>query len=156
VKKSNSACIKLLVLDFDGVLTNNTVIVDENGKESVICNRSDGLAIEMFKKKGVEVIVLSREKNKVVKFRCEKLKISCIQGITNKLDVLKKETNKRGLSSTEIGFVGNDINDLECIKYSGLGIVVKDAFPEVKEIADFITQKKGGEGVLHEIYNLLN
>ena len=67
--------ICLLALDFDGVLTNNKVIVDENGKESVICNRSDGLGIDIIKKKGIEVIVISKEQNKVVKARCDKLKI---------------------------------------------------------------------------------
>ncbi len=70
--------IKLLALDFDGVLTNNKVIVDENGKESVICSRSDGMGIEMMKNKGIEVIVISKEKNKVVKARCDKFKIPCV------------------------------------------------------------------------------
>ena len=67
--------IKLIACDFDGVMTDNTVIVDENGKESVVCSRSDGLGIGILKEKGIEVIVISKEKNKVVGARCRKLDI---------------------------------------------------------------------------------
>jgi N-acylneuraminate cytidylyltransferase len=148
--------IKLIALDFDGVLTDNTVLTDENGKESVICNRSDGLAIEIIKKKGIDVIVISKEKNKVVNRRCMKLNIQCIQGIDEKLNILKEEIKKRNLSSNEVCFVGNDLNDIDCIKHVGLGIAVNDAYPEVKNIADFIAETKGGKGVVREILTLLN
>ena len=143
--------IKLLALDFDGVLTNNKVIVDENGKESVICNRSDSLGIGLLKKKGIDVIVISKEANKVVKARCDKLKISCVQGIDDKISILKKEINKRGLQPGEVCFIGNDVNDVECIEYVGLGVAVNDAFSEVKKAANIITEKNGGKGAVREI-----
>jgi len=142
--------IKLLALDFDGVLTDNTVIVDENGKESVICNRSDSLGIELLKKRGIEAIVISKESNKVVKARCNKLKIPYVQSVDDKLSILKKEIQKRGLNPEEVCFIGNDINDIECIKYVGLGVAVKDAYPEVKNVAKLVTQKNGGEGAVRE------
>lgn len=143
--------IKLLALDFDGVLTNNKVIVDENGKESVICNRSDSLGIDLLKKKGIDVVVISKESNIVVKARCDKLKIFCVQGIDDKISILKKEIKKRGLQSEEVCFIGNDVNDVECIKYVGLGVAVNDAFSEVKKAAKIVTEKNGGEGAVREI-----
>jgi YrbI family 3-deoxy-D-manno-octulosonate 8-phosphate phosphatase len=122
----------------------------------VRCNRSDGLAIEILKKKKIEIIVISKETNKVVNSRCKKLKIPCIQGIDKKLEILKKEIEKRNIDSNETCFIGNDINDIECIKYAGLGIAVSDAYPEVKENSDFITETKGGDGVIRELLNYFN
>lgn len=143
--------IKLLALDFDGVLTDNKVIVDQNGKESVVCNRSDGLGIELLKKKGIDVIVISKETNEVVKARCNKLKISCVFGANEKLTILKKEIEKRGLNPQEVCYIGNDINDLDCIKYVGLGIAVNNSFSKVKESANLVTKKDGGEGAVREV-----
>lgn len=143
--------IKLLALDFDGVLTNNKVIVDENGKESVMCSRSDGMGIEMIKNKGIDVIVISKEKNKVVKARCDKFKISCIYGIDDKISILKKEISKRCLKPEEVCYIGNDVNDIECLRYVGLGVAVNDAYPEVKKVAKIVTEKNGGEGAVREI-----
>lgn len=145
----------MLVCDFDGVMTDNRVIVDENGKESVICHRGDGLGIELLKKNGIEVIVISKEKNKVVKARCDKLGIQCIHGIDDKLLIFKKEIAKKNLKKENICFVGNDINDIECIKYVGLGVAVNDSHPLVKKAADFITEKKGGHGAVREIADLI-
>ncbi|MBT3465319.1 HAD hydrolase family protein [archaeon] len=147
--------IKLLVLDFDGVMTDNKVIVDENGKESVICNRSDGFGIELLKKAGIDVIVISKEKNKVVSARCKKLNIDCIQSIDKKIVVLQKEIEKKNLLVENVCFIGNDINDIECIKFVGIGIAVNDAYEDVKSISDYITRKKGGEGAIREICDLI-
>lgn len=154
-KVMNFAQIKLLVCDFDGVMTNNTVIVDENGKESVICNRADYLGIELLKRKGIEVIVISKEKNKVVKMRCDKLNVHCIHGTDDKLSVLKREMVKRNLIQEEVCFVGNDINDIECIRYAGIGIAVNDSYPEVKKVADIIIKNKGGEGAVREVADII-
>jgi YrbI family 3-deoxy-D-manno-octulosonate 8-phosphate phosphatase len=143
--------IKLLAFDFDGVMTDNKVMVDENGKESVVCNRSDGMGIEMVKNKDIEVIVISKEQNKVVKARCDKLKIPCAHGVDDKISILKKEIEKRNLSPDEVCFVGNDVNDIECIKYVGLGVAVNNAYPEVKKVADLVTEKNGGDGAVREI-----
>ena len=143
--------IKLLALDFDGVMTDNSVIVDENGKESVLCNRSDGMGIEKIKNSDIDVIVISKEQNKVVKARCEKLKIPCIHGIDDKISILKKEMEKRNITSEEVCFVGNDVNDIECIKYVGLGVAVNNAYPEVKKVAKIVTENNGGKGAVREV-----
>lgn len=147
--------IKLLVLDFDGVMTDNRVLVSEDGKEAVFCNRSDGLGIEMLKKKGIDVVVISKEKNKVVQARCKKLKIKCLQGIDDKDSLFLKEIKKRKLKLENVCFVGNDINDLECVKNAGIGAAVADSHKSVLDIADYITKKKGGEGAVREVIDLI-
>ncbi len=153
---SRSSKIKLLALDFDGVFTNNKVLIDETGKEYVTCDRSDGLGIEILKEKtNIEIIILSKEKNNVVESRCKKLGIKCIHGIDNKLIVLKEEIKKRKIGLENVCFVGNDINDISCLKNVGVSIGVADSHPIVLKIADYITLKKGGEGAIREVCEFL-
>ncbi len=148
--------IKLLILDFDGVMTDNRVLVQENGKEAVFCNRSDGLAIEILKKAGLEILVISTEKNEVVQTRCKKLKIRCFSNIDNKYKSSLREIKKRNLKSENVCFVGNDINDLEIMKTVGFPVAPADAAKEIKDIARVITKAKGGEGVIRELLDILN
>lgn len=144
--------IKLLALDFDGVMTNNKLLVDENGKESVVCSRSDGLGLEMLKKAlRIEVIVLSKEKNKIVAARCKKLKLEVAHGLDDKLTAFENEVKKRKLSFDDVCFVGNDVNDIECIKRAGVGIAIADSYPCVLKVADLVTTKRGGDGAVREI-----
>lgn len=152
---NNLKKIKLLVLDFDGVMTDNRVLVSEDGKESVFCNRGDGLGIEMLKKKGIEVVVISKETNKVVQARCKKLKIECWDSIDEKYKLFLREIKKRNLKLENVCFIGNDINDLECIKNAGIGVAVADSYKSVLRIADYITKKRGGEGAVREIADLI-
>ena len=147
--------IKLLVLDFDGVLTDNRVLVSEDGKESVFCNRSDGLGIEMMKKKGIEVMVISKEKNKVVMARCKKLGIACQHGVENKIDIFTKVIKKKNLKKGQVCYIGNDTNDLDCIRAAGIGIAVKDSYRQVLDSASYVTKKNGGKGAVREIADLI-
>ncbi len=147
--------IKLLVLDFDGVMTNNRVLVSEDGRESVFCNRGDGLGIEMLKEEGVEVVVISKETNRVVQTRCSKLKIECWQGIDEKYRLFLEEVKKRNLKSENVCFIGNDVTDLECIKKAGIGVAVADSHKAALKVADYVTKKKGGEGAVREIADLI-
>jgi N-acylneuraminate cytidylyltransferase len=147
--------IKLLALDFDGVLTDNRVLVMENGEEAVLCNRSDSLGLEMLKKQGVEVVVISKEKNKVVSARCRKLGIECIQSCDDKLAALQKKAETKGVKSTEIAYVGNDVNDLECLKWVGVPIAVADSAAEVIAAARFKTPRMGGHGAVRDIVDWL-
>ena len=152
--KISFSAIRLVACDFDGVMTDNTVIVDESGNESVVCSRSDGFGIELLKKKGIEIIVISKERNEVVKARCDKLKIPCIQGSDDKLSILKAEMKKRNLASEQVCFVGNDINDLECMRHV-IGIAPNDAHPEVKKAVKLITKCSGGHGVVREVADMI-
>jgi N-acylneuraminate cytidylyltransferase len=144
--------IKLLVLDFDGVLTDNRVLVQEDGTEAVYCSREDGLGLEMLRKSGrVKVVVISKEKNPVVAARCRKLGIECIQSCDDKLVQLKQKVESRKLKQEAIAYVGNDVNDLECLRWVGLPIAVCDAAPEVLAVAKWKTAKPGGHGAVREV-----
>lgn len=147
--------IKLIVSDFDGVMTDNRVLVNEDGAESVFCNRSDGLAVELLRKKGVDVIVISKETNKVVEARCKKLGIAVYHGIDNKLELFKKVMKEKKIAKNEVCYVGNEINDLECMEEAELSVAPADSHKSVLEITSFVTKAKGGEGVIREISDLI-
>ena len=147
--------IAALILDFDGVFTDNRVIVFEDGMEGVLCNRSDGMGISSLKKTGLPVLVLSTEKNPVVQARCKKLGIKFIQGLNDKLSVLKEWLKSNSLELKDIIYVGNDINDLSCLQKAGCGVAVNDAHPQVKAVADIILSSPGGYGAIRELTDLI-
>ena len=147
--------IKLLVLDFDGVMTDNRVLVDQDGREAVWCHRGDGYGIGLLKKAGLEVMVLSTEPNPVVMARCKKLDIPCIHNCADKLSALKELAEERGIGPDDIGFVGNDLNDLEGLQWVGWPIAVADAVPEILAVARMVTEKPGGYGAVREVCDWL-
>ncbi len=155
LKKKLAEC-KLLVLDFDGVLTDNKVYVNQDGIETVRCDRGDGLGLELLRKyTDVGIVIISKEKNPVVAARAKKLKIKCISGEDNKLAALKKEIKLKKVSPKQVCFIGNDLNDIKCLELIGLGIAVNDSHPEIISIADYKTTKKGGDGAVREVCKLL-
>lgn len=123
--------IRLFALDFDGVFTDNRVFIDEDGKEAVLCDRSDSLGLKMLKEKrpDIAVVVISKETSNVVKARCAKLKIACRTGIDDKLTTFKKMIAEADLDPEQAAYMGNDINDLECITFAGVGVAVADSDP---------------------------
>lgn len=149
------AKIEVLVLDFDGVFTENKVTVFEDGTEAVVCDRGDGMGIEMLKKKGLPIWVLSKEKNAVLTARCNKLNIPCTYGIENKLALLQEQLEKNGIDPQNVVYVGNDINDITCMQFVGCGVAVSDAYPAVKEVATLVLNNKGGNGAIREICELI-
>jgi len=147
--------LQAIIFDFDGVFTDNRVIVNEDGKESVICNRSDGIGISAMKKKGIPLLVLSKEKNPVVKKRCDKLGIPCIQGIEDKWSCLSRWLKNLEFDPKNVIYVGNDINDIECLRSVGCGVAVADAYDEVKKSATIILTNCGGHGAVRELCDLV-
>ncbi len=147
--------IKLIVSDFDGVMTNNKFILNQSGKESVILSRADGLGISEIRKKGYLFLVISSEKNTVVAKRCEKLGIPFYHGVADKYSILKDYAEKNSITVSEVCFVGNDINDLPCLEKVGLPIVVKDAHYSVKEVAKLVLETNGGDGVFREVFDFI-
>ncbi len=143
--------VRLLVLDFDGVLTDNRVLTDEGGREAVWCSRSDGWGIARLREAGVEVVVLSTEENPVVAARCRKLGIPCVQGSRDKLAALRVLAADRSLEPGHVAYVGNDVNDLDCLGWAGLPLAVADAVPEVLARVRFVTARPGGRGAVREI-----
>ena len=142
--------ITLAIFDFDGVFTDNTVFVDEYGKEQVRCSRADGLGLQLLRKAGVGSMVLSTEVNPVVSIRCKKMNIECIQGCPDKFAEFKEIIKTRTIKAESVAFVGNDINDLEIMKSVGFPIAVADAYPEVLTVALWKTTKPGGAGAVRE------
>lgn len=143
--------IHLIVFDFDGVFTDNAVYVDQNGIEGVRCSRSDGIGLSRLKEIGIDAVVLSTEENPVVSSRCKKLKVACIQGISDKKKALRYLLKKRKIDASAVAFVGNDVNDIAVMEMVGFPIAVADAYPEVLEIAKWKTVCHGGFGAVREI-----
>ena len=147
--------IQAVIFDFDGVFTDNRVIVDDDGKESVICDRSDGFGISTVRKSGLPVLVLSTEKNPVVLKRCEKLGIPCVQGIDDKKTFLSAWLKEHEIDCNNVVYVGNDVNDAECLTYVGCGVAVADAHDAAKKVSKIILKNKGGQGAVRELCDLI-
>lgn len=147
--------VGLLVLDFDGVLTDNRVWVTEDGVEAVACDRGDGMGLAMLRACGVEVVVLSTETNPVVTARCRKLGVSCWQGIQGKEASLRALIEARKVNFAHVIYVGNDVNDLGCMRLAGCSVAVADAHPRVLQAADWVLQKAGGRGAVRELCDLI-
>lgn len=147
--------VEMVILDFDGVVTDNKVIVYQDGSESVLCDRSDGMGISMLKKNEIKVFVLSTETNPVVSARCKKLNIPHYQGVLQKHKQMKKLISDHASSVKRVAFAGNDINDLECFKEAGICIAVADAHEDLLKIADIVLQKPGGSGAIRELSEMI-
>lgn len=145
----------LLVLDFDGVLTDDRVYLSEEGVESVACTRGDGLGITMLRRTNFPVLVLSTEKNPVVAARSRKLQVECRQGMADKTLELRRILAGRGITPEDVVFVGNDVNDLGCLQLCGCGLAVADAHPFVRKAARGVLSRPGGHGAVREVAELL-
>ena len=145
---------KLIVFDFDGVFTDNRVLVHEDGSESVWCSRADGLGILTLLNK-IKMAVLSTERNQVVRMRCKKLDLPCYQGIGDKYQTLRTLVEEHGIDPKEVIYVGNDINDLKCMEWVGCCVAVRDADPLILSKAKMILTKEGGRGAVRELCNLV-
>ena len=146
--------LKMLVFDFDGVFTNNKFSFSKKQKESVMLSRADGLAVKILREKKIPMLVLSSEKNDIVKFRCQKLGIEHKNGIENKIKYLNIICQKI-VSTKNVLYIGNDINDLDCIMHAGFPVAVNDAVDLVKKSSKIILETKGGEGVIRELVFIL-
>lgn len=140
-----------IVMDFDGVFTDNRVWVNAEGVESIVCSRADGMGLSALRQRGVPMLVLSKERNPVVARRCEKLGIPCRQAIDDKRSVLRDWLHDQGISAAHAVYVGNDVNDLECMGMVGYGVAVGDAHPSVKRCASVVLRAPGGSGALREL-----
>lgn len=147
--------VAALALDFDGVFTDNRVIVFQDGREAVVCSRSDGWGLTELKKLGLPILVLSTEKNPVVEARCRKLGIDCVQGIEDKWSALAHYLSQRSLDPSQVVFVGNDVNDLACLRAAGCGISVSDAHPLAQAASKIILSARGGEGAVREVTDMI-
>jgi 3-deoxy-D-manno-octulosonate 8-phosphate phosphatase (KDO 8-P phosphatase) len=151
----NGTIIQLFLYDFDGVMTDNRVMVGEDGNESVFCNRSDGLAISIIKGLGIPQAIISTETNKVVAVRASKLDIPVIHGVSNKKDTVLAYCRELNIDPGGTLYIGNDLNDREVMLAVGYPVCPNDAYKEIQEIAKLILPVNGGCGVIRGLLNLL-
>ena len=147
--------IKAVIFDFDGVFTDNRVIVSTTGEEFVICDRGDGMGTNLLAAAGIKMLILSKEKNAVVTSRGKKLNIEVIQGCDDKLPELIKWLQKNNVDAQQAAYIGNDINDLECLKHVGVPVIPADAHHSVIDTATWILQHNGGRGAIREFADVL-
>ena len=143
--------IDLLVLDFDGVLTDNRVWVDETGREMIAAYRSDSMGLNHLRKAGIETVVISTETNPVVNARCQKMRVPVFQGVNDKASVLKDYLQQKQITPDNTIFVGNDINDVPCFPIVGCAVAVADAQPAALQKADMVLTRRGGHGAVREM-----
>lgn len=149
------ASVRLIAFDFDGVFTDNTVYVTQDGLESVRCWRSDGLGLTRLRNVGVHAMIISTEVNSVVSARAEKLKLAVKQGVEDKASAILAICSELNIPPEETMFVGNDINDIPAFKSVGLPVAVADAYPDIYPYVLYRTQKPGGMGAVREVCDLV-
>ena len=148
--------VKLLVMDFDGVLTDNRVWVTQTGEEAVAANRSDSLGLALLlEQKKVASLVISKERNPVVEARCKKINVPVLQGIDDKATALKNYLAEKKIDASEVIYIGNDTNDLPCFPVAGFAFAPADAQPEVQRKADWVLENQGGRGAVRELCDIL-
>jgi N-acylneuraminate cytidylyltransferase len=148
--------VSLVVMDFDGVLTDNRVWVDQDGRERVSAFRSDSMGINIVRKTlPVQFLVISTETNPVVSARCQKMNVEALQGIHDKAPVLKQLLAERKIKPAETIYIGNDVNDLGCFDVVGYAAAPADAEDIVKRHADLVLQRKGGIGAVRELCDMI-
>ena len=156
-KRSMPETIELVICDFDGVITDNRVWVDQDGTEMVAAYRSDSIRIKELRAIGIDVMILSSEPNRVVEARARKMGVEAIHGIAlhDKGRVMLEVLQQKNIQAENVIFIGNDINDLPCFEVAGWSVAVADAFPDVIRAADYVLRKPGGHGALREVCDLI-
>ncbi|MFG2786897.1 cytidylyltransferase domain-containing protein [Streptomyces sp. NPDC048419] len=143
--------VDAVVLDFDGTQTDDRVLIDADGKEFVSVHRGDGLGIAALRKSGLNMLILSTEKNPVVAARARKLQIPVLHGIDRKDLALKQWCEEQGIAPERVLYVGNDVNDLPCFALVGWPVAVASAHDVVRGAARAVTTVPGGDGAIREI-----
>ena len=147
----NIGKIDLIIFDFDGVLTNNKVSIDQKGNELVSCNRGDGLGFDVLRKLKKSTYIISTEKNPVVTVRAKKLNVPVLQGVNDKSQALTRLSEEAGIALNRILYLGNDLNDYYAMQLCGYSVCPFDSHPKIKKIASIVLNTCGGEGVVREL-----
>lgn len=154
-KKLNIRDLQLIIYDFDGIMTDNRVLVFKDGKEAVFVNRSDGLAVKAIKEMGIRQIIVSSEVNPIVAARARKLQIAFVQAVDDKKKAVEGYLRRNKIKREKVIFVGNDINDKSAMEFVGIAVAPSDAHPDIKKLSKVVLSAKGGHGVVRELLGLL-
>jgi 3-deoxy-D-manno-octulosonate 8-phosphate phosphatase (KDO 8-P phosphatase) len=148
--------IELIVSDVDGVLTDNTIYIDDNGLESKKFSIADGVGAYLAGKYNLKLGIISARKSKATMVRAKQIRIKYVfLGREDKLTIYNKIKKNLKLKDSQIAYIGDDLVDIPVLKEAGISISVKDASPYVKKYADYITRAKGGQGVLREVIEIV-
>jgi N-acylneuraminate cytidylyltransferase len=149
--------VDLIICDFDGVITDNRVWIDQEGTESVAAYRSDSIRVKEMRAAGIEILILSSEPNRVVEARARKMGVEAIHGVDiyEKGRVMREVLERKNIKAENVIYIGNDLNDLSCFEVAGWSVAVADAYPEVIRAADYVLTKSGGHGALRELCDLI-
>jgi 3-deoxy-D-manno-octulosonate 8-phosphate phosphatase (KDO 8-P phosphatase) len=148
--------IRLFATDVDGVLTDGGMYYAESGDEWKKFNTRDGMGIKLLQKAGIITAIVTQERTKLVARRAEKLTIPELhQGVMDKLSLVREMAIRYGLTLNQVAYIGDDINDLETLKAVGFSATPADGMPQVAAVVDYICRKKGGEGAVREIIEMI-
>lgn len=150
------ARIRLFATDVDGVLTDAGMYYSESGDELKKFNTRDGIGIKLLQEAGLVTAFITKEKTAIVARRGQKLAVPEVhQGVDDKLAVLRQLAVKYGLTLDQVAYVGDDVNDLEALEAVGFSAAPADGLPPVLKVADYVCRKRGGEGAVREVADLL-
>jgi 3-deoxy-D-manno-octulosonate 8-phosphate phosphatase (KDO 8-P phosphatase) len=148
--------IRLFATDVDGVLTDAGMYYSESGEELKKFNTRDGMGIKLLQRAGVITAIVTQERTKLVAWRGEKLMIPEVhQGVMDKLSLVREMAERHGLTLDEVSYIGDDINDLATLKAVGFSATPADGLPQVARAVDYVCAKKGGEGAVREIIEMI-
>ncbi|MET0953694.1 MAG: acylneuraminate cytidylyltransferase [Aeromicrobium sp.] len=142
---------RAVVTDFDGVHTADRVVVDQHGIESVEVNRSDGMGVAQLRRAGIPVLILSSETNPVVQARAAKLGVEAVSGCDDKLRALTEWAEHHGVSLADIAYLGNDVNDVTCLRAVGWPVVVAGSHRDARAASHIVLRRQGGDGAVREL-----
>lgn len=138
-------------MDVDGTLTDGKIYMSANGEMMKAFNIKDGYAIAHLREYGIEPVIITGRESEIVKQRCKELGITELyQGVSNKLFCLRTICEKRGVSLSQVAYIGDDVNDIPCIQQCGHSSCPSDAVINVKEKVSYVCEEKGGSGAVRE------
>ena len=148
--------IRLFATDVDGVLTDAGMYYAESGNEWKKFNTRDGMGIKLLQRAGLITAIVTQERTKLVARRAEKLAIPELhQGVMDKLSCVREMAARHVLTLSQVAYIGDDVNDLDALRAVGFSATPADGMPEVAAVVDYICQKKGGEGAVREIIEMI-
>lgn len=148
--------IRLFATDVDGVLTDAGMYYSESGDEWKKFNTRDGMGIKLLQRAGLITAIVTQERTRLVARRAEKLAIPELhQGVMDKLSVIREMAIRHGISLQQIAYIGDDVNDIEALKAVGVSAAPADGLPQVMDVVSYVCQKKGGEGAVRELAELI-
>jgi YrbI family 3-deoxy-D-manno-octulosonate 8-phosphate phosphatase len=148
--------IRLFATDVDGVLTDAGMYYSESGDEWKKFNTRDGMGLKLLQKAGLITAIVTQERTRLVARRAEKLTIPEVhQGVMDKLSMIRDMASRYGLTLEQVAYIGDDVNDLEALKAVGFSASPADGMPQVLQAVDYVCRKKGGEGAVREVVEMI-